>query len=203
MGKFNELPIVFALSNPVAQAECTFEEAVEGTRGKVLYASGSPFDPVMYRGKLLEPGQGNNMVRSLPPFLSSRVLTSCFFEQYVFPGLGLGAILANVKTVRPPSPSSVLTNPLAREQIPEEMVHASAQALADSLTTEERARHLLYPDVERIREVSIAIAAGVIRSAQKLGVDQNEKLRGMDGCQLEKYISGQMYHPLVAMEEEE
>lgn len=52
---------MFALSNPVAQAECTFEEAVEGTEGRVLYASGSAFDSVVYKGRMMEPGQGNNM----------------------------------------------------------------------------------------------------------------------------------------------
>ncbi|GAA5936374.1 hypothetical protein JCM1841_002920 [Sporobolomyces salmonicolor] len=160
MAQYNARPIVFALSNPVAQAECTFEEAIEGTEGRVLYASGSPFDPVEYKGKRYEPGQGNNM--------------------YIFPALGLGSILARAKS------------------IPEEMVHASAQGLADSLTSEELERDLLYPDIERIREVSIRIALSVIRSAQKLGVDRAEHLRAMDDQALEQHIRRRMYHPLLA-----
>ena len=35
-------------------------------------------------------------------------------------------------------------------QIPEELVHAAAQGLADSLTVGETERNLLYPDVERV-----------------------------------------------------
>lgn len=77
------------------------------------------------------------------------------------------------------------------------MVAASAQALATSLTNEEKARNLLYPDVERIREVSIRIAVGVIRSAQSLGVDRNESLRKMNDEELTLYVSNQMYHPLL------
>lgn len=79
MAEYNKRPIVFALSNPVSQAECTFEEAVEATNGTVLFASGSPFDKVEFNSKVYEPGQGNNL--------------------YIFPALGLGAILARVKTV--------------------------------------------------------------------------------------------------------
>ncbi|GAA5865088.1 hypothetical protein JCM8547_007708 [Rhodosporidiobolus lusitaniae] len=160
MAEYNKRPIVFALSNPVAQAECTFEEAVEGTDGKVLYASGSPFDPVEYKGKQYEPGQGNNM--------------------YIFPGLGLGAILARAS------------------KIPEELVHAAATGLANSLTAGELERNLLYPDIERIREVSIKIAVTVIREAQKLGVDRNEKLRDMSEAQLLSWVQNNMYHPLLA-----
>jgi malate dehydrogenase (oxaloacetate-decarboxylating)(NADP+) len=78
------------------------------------------------------------------------------------------------------------------------MIHAAAQALSESLTSEERARNLLYPDVERIREVSIIIAHGVIRSAQKLGVDRHEALRSKTDEELTRYIRDQMYHPLIS-----
>ncbi|GJN93671.1 hypothetical protein Rhopal_006728-T1 [Rhodotorula paludigena] len=162
MASYNKRPIVFALSNPVAQAECTFEEAVEGTDGRVLYASGSPFDPVSYNNKRYEPGQGNNM--------------------YIFPGLGLGAILARVS------------------KIPEELVHASANGLAHSLTPDELERNLLYPDIERIREVSIKIAVAVIREAQKLGIDRVEELRELSDKDLETYVRRKGYHPLIQAE---
>lgn len=81
------------------------------------------------------------------------------------------------------------------------MVHASAQALATCLTSDERNRNLLYPDVTRIRDVSIGIAVGVIRSAQKLGVDGETKLRTLTDAELEKFVRDQMYHPLLAPKE--
>ena len=58
MGKWNDHPIIFPLSNPSANSECTFEDAVKYTNGKALFASGSPFDELEYNGKRLLPGQG-------------------------------------------------------------------------------------------------------------------------------------------------
>ncbi|KAF8133627.1 hypothetical protein EV363DRAFT_1397048 [Boletus edulis] len=153
MSALNARPIIFPLSNPYA-------DAIAWTHGNVIYASGSPYDPITHGDTRHEPGQGNNM--------------------YIFPGIGLGAILSRTR------------------HISDGMIEQAAVALASSLDTEEQASGLVYPRLERIRALSAGIALAVVRQGAErgaCGLDANRHLRMLTDEDLLGLIQDKMWQP--------
>lgn len=79
MAENHEQPIIFPLSNPISQVEAVPEDIIKWSKGKALIATGSPFDPVHYEGRVYPIAQCNNI--------------------YIFPGLGLGALASDANRI--------------------------------------------------------------------------------------------------------
>jgi malate dehydrogenase (oxaloacetate-decarboxylating) len=79
MAKHCERPIIFPLSNPAALTEATPADLIAWTEGRALIATGSPFQPVTYRGVTYVIGQVNNAM--------------------LYPGLCLGAIVSRARLI--------------------------------------------------------------------------------------------------------
>jgi malate dehydrogenase (oxaloacetate-decarboxylating) len=125
-------PVILALSNPTSNSECTPADAFHWTGGRGLVATGSPFPPTRVGERTVRSSQCNNL--------------------YIFPGMGLGALVATAPKVT------------------EGMFVAAAKALSDMVTAEERGAGLLLPDMEKIREVSFQVAWAVAREARDAGL---------------------------------
>lgn len=158
-------PIIFALSNPTHKSECTAEEAYVYSEKKAIFASGSPFDQIDH----FKPGQCNNSY--IFPGLSLGIdFAFCFVcDFFLFSLLILfkGVVFAKTNTV------------------PDEMFLIAANTVADMVSEEDKALSCVMPNMERIREVSIAVAANVVKYAIETGnhnmdvIPKIEELRGI------------------------
>ncbi|KHS75148.1 malate dehydrogenase [Pectobacterium brasiliense] len=79
MHKHCARPIVMPLSNPTSRVEARPEDIIRWTEGSALVATGSPFAPVSYQGKIFPIAQCNN--------------------SYIFPGIGLGVLASGAKRI--------------------------------------------------------------------------------------------------------
>ena len=139
-------PIVLPLSNPTSAAEAT-----PGRRPALDRRAGHRRDRLAVRrrssvdGRRHEIGQANNV--------------------FIFPGVGLGAIVAEARTIT------------------DRMFLLAARTLADAVTDERLASGALYPPVGDLRAVSRAIARrGRARGGRRRGGRDRHPTTDVDGA---------------------
>ncbi|MGH7163106.1 MAG: NAD-dependent malic enzyme, partial [Planctomycetota bacterium] len=110
MVKYAPRPIILPLSNPTSCAEARPVDLIRWTDGRAIVATGSPFDDVLFSGRRYRIGQGNNV--------------------FIFPGVGLGTIVAKARRVT------------------DGMFLAGAQALARCVGDDLIAMGSVYPRIE-------------------------------------------------------
>lgn len=148
-------PVIFPLSNPTSATEALPDDLIYWTEGKALVAAGSPFPPVGFMGRTIPVGQGNNA--------------------FIFPGLGLGAVLSRAR------------------EVTDGMVLEAAYALYDF--TQVHFPDLLYPPVARLREVSPYVAARVMAKALEEGVAEEERIQGFSFKGLMEFVRSRFWEP--------
>ncbi len=131
-----ERPIILPLSNPTSLSEADPTDVLRWTEGRAFVATGSPFPPVTVGQETFVVAQANNAL--------------------VFPGLGLGTIVARASRVTPG------------------MLRAAAAAVAEEVDATDASAPLL-PPVDTLRQTSAAVAAAVARAAVRDGVARRDE----------------------------
>ncbi|MCX6152860.1 MAG: NAD-dependent malic enzyme [Candidatus Kapabacteria bacterium] len=147
-----ERPMIFALSNPTSKCECTPSEVYRATKGKGLMAAGSPFDPIVGEYGTMHSSQCNNM--------------------YIFPGIGLGALIAKAP------------------RITYKMFLSASKVLSKMVTEEDKGKGILLPDLDEIRKVSFEVAKAVAICARDTGLG-----RYLEEDELDRIISKAQWNP--------
>jgi malate dehydrogenase (oxaloacetate-decarboxylating) len=125
------------------------------TDGTALVATGSPFPSVTHGGRTHPVGQANNV--------------------FVFPGLGMGAIVSEARSISEP------------------MFLAAAGAVAAETSDARLAEGALYPPVRDLGRISRAVAVAVAREAVRSGLAAIES-----DTDLEAEVTAAMWWPSYA-----
>jgi malic enzyme len=131
MARNHERPIVLPLSNPDVNAEARAEDVIEWTAGRAIVGTGSPSRDVEYGGRRRTIGQANNV--------------------FVFPGVGLGAVVAQAR------------------EVTDDAFLVAARTLAALVGDEQLANGTIYPPVSTLRPVARAIAEALVRHFRDTG----------------------------------
>jgi malate dehydrogenase (oxaloacetate-decarboxylating) len=135
MAASTQRPMIFPISNPTEKIEAMPADVLDWSGGKALVATGIPVDPVEYDGITYEIGQANNFL--------------------VFPGLGLGVIVAGA------------------QRVTKGMLEAAATAVAREADVSTPGAALL-PNVRNLRALSAVVAQAVYAAAHADGVATNK-----------------------------
>jgi len=127
-----EHPIILPMSNPTANTEARPADVLAWTDGRAIVATGSPFAPVEIRGVSRPIPQANNA--------------------YVFPGLGLGAIVSEARI------------------LPDSAFLVAARRLAELADPADAAQGALFPPIGELRTVARELAIAVVGHLGALGV---------------------------------
>ncbi|MGI5460156.1 malic enzyme-like NAD(P)-binding protein [Streptomyces sp. CA-249302] len=149
MAAHTERPIILPMSDPTRLAEAVPSELLDWTEGRALVATGSPFEAVAGGGITYEIGRANNAL--------------------VFPGLGLGAVVARATRVT------------------DAMLSAAAHAVAAQVAPTAPGAPLL-PLTTELRRTSIAVAVAVARAEDGVA-------RETVGDDIEKRVRRAMWKP--------
>lgn len=141
MAEINERPAIMPISNPTKLCEAKASDIIKWSDGRALVVTGSPSDPVEYKGVTYNIGQANNAL--------------------LYPGLGLGIIVAKAKTVT------------------DNMLSAAAHGIASLQELSEPGAPLL-PPVSKLKEASKLVAISVVLETVKEGLNKKVILDATD-----------------------
>jgi malic enzyme len=145
-------PIILPLSNPDSRAEARAEDILAWTDGRALVATGSPSGVVAGPNGERIIGQANNV--------------------YVFPGVGLGAILAEAR------------------EVTDEAFLVAARELASLASPARLAGGALYPPIDQLRSAARSIAIALMREFRDTGYGRQYRDE-----EIEPVVDAAMWYP--------
>ncbi|HJW22081.1 MAG TPA: NAD-dependent malic enzyme [Candidatus Limnocylindrales bacterium] len=145
-------PIILPLSNPSANTEAQPVDILAWTDGRALVATGSPFPPVPVNGVPRTIAQANNV--------------------FIFPGVGLGAIVAEAR------------------EVTDQAFLVAAKQLASLVSPARRASGAVYPPIDDLRVAARTIAVALVREFRDSGYG-----RSLHDDQIEPAVDRAMWWP--------